>query len=456
MPQGLWSRVAVDPRPLRTAAFRRLWWGQGVSFIGFQLSSTAVAAQIFAITSSSFWVGMLGPVTLVPLVIFGLWGGAVADAVDRRRLLLAGSVIAWAASIALLAQSALRVDNVWLMLATMAVHSTGFAITSPVRGAIIPRLVPVEEVPAANTLNFLVSSMGAVIGPLVAGVVLAHGGYTGAYLIDVVLFGAGFYAALRLPPLPPLGQAAPAVRDAKDATGAKDATDAQDATGAKDATDTTGATGATGVPDAPRPGLRAVVEGLRFIAGHPVVLMSFVVDIIAMAFALPRALFPEIVAERFGGSPVAFGWLTASIALGSAVGGLFSGWVGRVRRQGVALTVVIALWGLSVAAAGLAGSLWLMVALLALGGAADLVSAVWRQTILQTYAPDEMRGRLQGVFYVVVAGGPRLGDLRAGATAAVVGVVPAWVGGGLACAAFVLVAGFAVPAFRAYRPRHHP
>lgn len=413
MGESVWRRIAIDLTPLRHPAFRRLWLGQSVSFIGFQLSSVAVAAQIYDVTSSSFWVGMLGPASLIPLVIFGLWGGAVADAVDRRRLLLWGSVIAWAATVALLLHAVFRLDDVVLMLAAMAVHATGFAITGPVRGAIIPRLVPVAEVPAANTLNFLASSVGAVVGPLIAGVVLYSGGYTAAYLSDALLFATGFYAAVRLPALPPLG----AVR---------------------------------------RPGARAVVDGLRFIAGHPVVLMSFVVDIIAMAFALPRALFPEMVAERFGGSPIAFGWLNASIALGSALGGLFSGWVGRVSRQGIALTVVIAVWGASVALAGLAGELWLMVALLAVGGAADLVSAVWRQTILQTYAPDEMRGRLQGVFYVVVAGGPRLGDLRAGLTASAFGVAPAWVGGGLVCAVAVLAAGLAVPSFRRYRPGQRP
>ncbi|MEV7907732.1 MFS transporter, partial [Streptomyces anulatus] len=338
----------------------------------------------------------------------GLWGGAVADAVDRRRLLLTGSLIAWIATLALLVQAALGVANIGLLLATVAVHATGFAITGPTRGAIIPRLVSTELVPAANTLNFLVANLGTVIGPLAAGVVLSQGGVATAYLIDAVLFGAGFYAALRLPRLEPLGEVT-------------------------------------------RPGFRSVVDGLRYISGHPVVMMSFVVDIIAMAFALPRALFPEVAAERFGGSPLAYGWLLASISIGSVAGGLLSGWVGRVRRQGLALTFVIAAWGIAVALAGLVGQLWLMVALLALGGAADLVSAVWRQTILQTHAPDDMRGRMQGVFMVVVAGGPRLGDLRAGATAVWFGATTAWVGGGIACAVVVLAVGLAVPAFRSYR-----
>ncbi|WP_433251255.1 MFS transporter [Streptosporangium sp. CA-135522] len=402
-------RLAVDIRPLSVPAYRRLWAGQGVSFIGFQLTSVAVSAQIYDITESSFWVGMLGPANLVPLVVFGLWGGAVADAVDRRRLLLVGALVAWTATLALLVQAAMKSTSVGLLLATVAVHATGFAITGPTRGAIIPRLVPTELVPAANTLNFLAGAVGTVVGPLVGGIVLAQGGFAAAYLIDALLFGAGFYAAVRLPQLKPVGEVT-------------------------------------------RPGLRSVVDGLSYVAGHPVVMMSFVVDIIAMAFALPRALFPEIVAERFGGSLIAFGWLSASMAIGSVLGGLMSGWVGRVRHQGLALTFVIAAWGLSVAAAGLVGRLWLMVALLAFGGAADLVSAVWRQTILQTHAPDDMRGRMQGVFMVVVAGGPRLGDLRAGATATWFGATGAWVGGGIACAVTVVLVGLAVPAFRDYRP----
>lgn len=347
--QSALSRVAVDTRPLRIPAYRRLLTGQGVSFIGFQLTSVAVSAQVYDITRSSLWVGLLGPANLIPLVVFGLWGGAVADAVDRRRLLITGSFVAWAATLALLLHAWARVDSVLFIIVVIAVQATGFAVTSPTRGAIIPRLVPTERVAAANTLNFLVSSAGSVAGPLLAGLVLARSGYATAYLIDAVLFTAGLYAALRLPRLPPIG-------------------------------------------DIVRPGLRSVVDGLRYIGGHPVVLMSFVVDIIAMAFALPRALFPELTAERFGGSPVAFGWLSASIAIGSVAAGLLSGWVGRVRRQGLALTWVIALWGLTVAAAAFTHSLWLAVALLAVGGALDLVSAVWRQTILQTYAPDEMRG----------------------------------------------------------------
>jgi Arabinose efflux permease len=407
--QSVMRRVAIDITPLRLPDYRRLWAGQGLSFIGFQLTTVAVSAQVYDITKSSLWVGLLGPANLIPLIIFGLWGGAVADVMDRRRLLIVGAVITWISTLVVLFQAWAGLGNVHVILAAIAVQAMGFAITSATRGAIIPRIVPAEKVPAANTLNFLVSSLGSVLGPLLAGVVLARGGYTLAYLIDAVLFSASFYAAVRLPHLPPLGEAT-------------------------------------------RAGLGLVAEGLRYIATSPVVLMSFVVDLIAMGFAMPRALYPELTELRFGGSPLAYAWLSAAIAIGAVAGGLFSGWVGRVRRQGLALTYVIAVWGLTVAAAGLVDDLWLVVALLAVGGVADLVSAVWRQSILQLHAPDEMRGRLQGVFMVVVAGGPRLGDLRAGATAEMFGLTAAWVGGGLVCAVLVIVTGLAVTSFRRYVP----
>jgi len=404
------SGIAIDVRPLRSPAYRRLWLGQGVSFIGFQVTAVAVPVQVYEMTRSSFWVGVLGVVNLVPLIVFGLWGGAVADHMDRRRLLFVSSCVTWVSTLLLLAQALLGLENLGLIMGVVAVQATGFAISSPTRNAIIPRLLEPPLVPAANTLNFTASQIGMLAGPLFAGVLLARWSFSAAYALDAVLFTVGLYAALRLPAIPPLGRI-------------------------------------TGTP-----GLRSVIEGLRYLATQPVLLMSFVVDIIAMAVAMPRALFPELADTRFGGGE-AVGWLFASIAIGAFAGGLVSGWIGRVHRQGLALIGSIVVWGLAVAAAGLAHSLWLAVVLLAVGGAADLVSAVFRQTMLQTYAPDEMRGRLQGVFVVVVAGGPRLGDVRAGATAAVAGATVSWVGGGLACAVLVVIAALAVPALLRYDTR---
>ncbi|HEY8482791.1 MAG TPA: MFS transporter [Spirillospora sp.] len=401
---------AIDTRPLATPEFRRLWLGQGVSFVGFQVTAVAVPVQVYDMTKSSFWVGVLGFVNLVPLIVFGLWGGAVADHMDRRRLLFVSSCVMWAATLLLLVQALLGLESLLLIMSVVAIQAVGFAVASPTRNAIIPRLIDRPLVPAANTLSFTASQFGMLGGPLLAGVLLARSGYAAAYALDAVLFTVVLYAALRLPPIPPL----------------------DDVTGT--------------------PGLRSVIDGLRYLVTQPVLLMSFVADIIAMAVAMPRALFPEVADTRFGGGS-AVGWLFASIAIGAFAGGLVSGWIGRVHRQGVALVASIVVWGLAVAAAGLSHWLWLAVVLLAVGGAADLVSAVFRQSILQTYAPDKMRGRLQGVFTVVVAGGPRLGDVRAGATASVAGATASWVGGGVACAVLVVIAALAVPALLRYDTR---
>jgi len=406
-PLGRLRRAAIDVEPLRHADFRRLWAGNSLGFVGFQLTAVAVPVQVYELTGSSFWVGMLGIVGLVPLVLFGLWGGAVADAVDRRLLLLGSSLTLWGCTGGLLAATLGGVASLPLLLGLVAVQAAGFAVASSTRGAIVPRVLPASLVPAANTLSFTASNLAMVLGPLLAGLILARWSFAAAYAADLTVFSFALYAALRLPPLPPAGPAT-------------------------------------------APGLRSVVDGLAFIVTRPVLLLSFAVDITAMVLAMPRALFPE-TAARLGGRGTV-GWLYAAIAIGAVLAGLSSGWVGRVRRQGVALVGAVVAWGLAVATAGLARGLWLMVVLLAVAGAADLVSAVYRQTILQTYAPDEMRGRMQGVFIVVVAGGPRLGDLRAGATAAVVGATASWVGGGLLAAALVGLA-LLVPALRHYDAR---
>ena len=402
-----WRRIAIDVRPLRHyPAYRRIFIGNVTSFFGSQLTAVAVPVQMYRLTHSTLWVGYLGLAGLVPLLVFALWGGALADVLDRRRLLLASSSLMWAMTLALLLQALLGLDNPLLLLGLVAVQSAAVAVAMPTGSAIIPRIVARDEVPQANTLNYTASTAASVAGPLVAAVLLQYG-VAYAYAVDALTFTLALWAALRLPALPP-----------------------------RESTDL----GAGRLSD--------VVFGLRYLATTPVLLLSFAVDIIAMVLAQPRALFPAISAQRFHGGGI--GWLYASIALGSVVAGLTSGWIARVRRQGVALIVAVVAWGLAVAAAGLAHRLWLCVLLLAVGGAADLVSAIYRQTILQTYAPDHLRGRLQGVFTAVVAGGPRLGDLRAGGTAVPFGLTAAWVGGGVACAVLAVLVAVAFPALARY------
>jgi MFS family permease len=408
----LLRRHAVDTRPLAAPAYRRLLLGQGTSFVGSMLTQVAVPVQVYAISHSSLYVGLVGLAGFVPIVVFGLYGGAIADAMDRRTMYMWASVGTWIVTLALLLQTLAGLNSVGLILVLVAVQSAVFAMASSARGAIIPRIVSLELVPAANTLNFTVGNVGQVIGPLFAGFLVTIGhGFAYAYGLDALLFTAALYSAFRLPAIPPDG-------------------------------------------GAPKLGLRSVAEGLAFIISRPVLVMSFAVDIVAMVLAMPRALFPAVAAARFHGT---IGPLYAAIAIGSVIAGVSGGWIARVRRQGVALVIAIVAWGGAVALAGLARQLWLVVVLLAVAGAADLVSSVYRQTILQTYAPDEMRGRMQGVFIAVVAGGPRLGDLRAGGTAAASSTTLSWVGGGIACMVVVAIAGVLVRPFWRYDAQtEHP
>jgi len=406
---GFVRKHAIDVQPLRYPAYRRLFIGNAVSFIGFQFTAVAVPVQMYDLTNSSFWVGLIGVAGLVPLLVFSLWGGAVADVRDRRSVLLVSSSLMWASTFGLLLQALFDVGSPEVLLGLVMAQSAAFAISAPTRSAMLPRLVPEGLVASANTLGFTVSNVGQVLGPLGAGLVLLHGSFAWAYGVDAALFTVAMWAALRLPAMPPAerGEGAPTSR------------------------------------------LGDLVESMRYLRTQPVLLLTFAIDIAAMVLAMPRAVFPEVAAERFGGER-AVGWLYSAIAIGAVVAGLGSGWVGRIRRQGVAIVLAVVGWGLAVAAAGLAPTLWLCVLGLAVAGAADLISAVYRQTILLTFAPDEMRGRMQGVFMAVVAGGPRLGDLRVGAMAAVTGATVAWVSGGIAAAVVAVLLAIAYPALLRY------
>ncbi len=408
----------ADTRPLRTPAFRRLWFAGIITVVGAQLSVVAVPFQIFGITGSSAYVGLTGLFGLVPLIVFGLWGGAIADAMDRRTLLLISAGGIAASSLALWVLAATGAGNVWLVLSTYAVQQAFLAVNQPTRGAILPRLLPNDQLPAANALNMMVFMFGSIVGPLLAGVLLPVIGLSTLYLIDAIALTATLWATWRLPVMPPL----PA---------------------------------ADGSANGPRTaGLRDVVAGFVFVARQKILLVSFLVDIIAMGFGMPRAVFPEAAVRTFGDSPdggPALGWLYAAIAIGAFLGGLFSGWLHRVTRQGVAVTISICVWGLGVALFGIAGSLWLAVVFLAVAGAADLVSAVYRSTMLQVVATDEMRGRMQGVFIVVVAGGPRLADIWHGPAAAAAGTAFAATAGGIAVIVLTVVVVALLPQFWRYR-----
>lgn len=413
------GRILADLTPLRESPpFRRLWIGNSVGTVGQQMSAVAVALQVYDISGSSFAVGLTGLFQLIPLIVLGLYGGALLDRFDRRMVAVISSAGQWVCTVALVAQAMAGLSSVALLYGIIAVQSGFFAVSNPARQAIIPRLIPDHLLPAANALTTLTWSIAFTLGPVLGGLlVAAAGSVTVVYAVDLVVFAVAVWAMWRLPALPPEGVAA----------------------------------------DAPR-GWASVLEGLRFLKGKRNLQMSFYLDIVAMVFGMPRALFPAIATMWYGGSvadvALVVGLLSAAPAVGAFLASVFSGPLGGVRRQGLAVVVSIMIWGAGVAAFGVLR--WLPAALLALAiaGAADTVSAIFRATILQAATPDEYRGRLQGIFTVVVVGGPRLGDVESGAVAAAFGETVSAVSGGLLCIVFAGLLVAAVPTFLRYDARH--
>ncbi len=415
--RGAISRFAIDTRPLRYPAYRRLWSSNVITSVGSQLTAVAVPKQIYDVTGSSSWIGIASFAALVPLTVFGLWGGAIADAVDRRKLLLVTNAGIAATSVAFWAQAAAGLRSVWPLIALLAAQQGLFGVNAAARGSAIPRLVPEEQLPAANSLGATVLLAGALFGPMVAGALIPVVGLPTLYLIDAVGLTAALWAVYRLPALPPLP--APHVPNAAPARRTTDWT--------------------------------AVADGFRFVGANRLLLLSFAVDLIAMVFGMPRALFPQLAATTFGGGHLALGLLFAAIPAGSLAGGLLSGTFTHVRRHGAMTIAAVAVWGLAMLGAGLCGSLALVCLFLALGGLADFVSMVFRSAILQSVAPDEMQGRMQGVFIVVVAGGPRLADLVHGLAGSAMGTRTAIAGGGLAVVVAVVALAVLSPSFWRHR-----
>jgi MFS family permease len=407
-----WRRLLTDVRPLQaSAAYRRLFLGTAVAQLGQQMTNVAVAIQVYDLTGSSFYVGLVGVFALVPLVVLGLYGGAFADAVDRRSLALVASGGLWAVSGLFAVQALLANEVVWVLYALVAVQSGFYALNNPARGAIVPRLLDRELLPAASALNMATFNLGFTVGPVAGALLIRSHGYAAAYLVDVATFAAAYYGVHRLPRIPPDG-------------------------------------------NAPAPGLRSVLDGLRFLKRARNLRMTFILDLCAMVLAQPRALFPALAYQVYGGTAATVGLLQAAPAAGALVAFTLSGWISRVRRHGVAIVLAVLAYGAAVGAAGLSDLLWLGLLFLALTGAADMVSSAYRSTVLQVAAPDHLRGRLQGVFIVVVAGGPRAGDAVAGSVASATGEQGALVLGGLACILGVLVAVAAQRDFLRYDDRH--
>lgn len=405
-------RWAMDTRPLRRPAYRRLWSSTIVTAVGSQLTAVAVPKQIYDITGSSAWVGAASLAGLLPLVVFALWGGAIADSMDRRKLMLITNSGIALTSVLFWLQAVTGLASVAVLMVLLAVQQAFWGLNAPARSASIARLVPAGELPAANALGSTVMQTGQVLGPLLAGVLIPVIGLAELYLIDALALCVTVWAVVRLPALPPLAATTPR-----------------------------------------RAGLREIAAGFRYMALHKVLLLSFLADIIAMVFGMPRALFPQLASQTYAsyGEGLALGLLFAAIPIGAVLGGLFSGTFSRARRHGWMVIGAVVAWGAAITGFGLSGSLWLAVLFLALAGVADMVSMVFRGSILLSAASDEMRGRMQGVFTVVVAGGPRLADVLHGTAGSAFGARTATVGGGLLVVVAMLGLAAAVPALRRYR-----
>jgi MFS family permease len=405
-------RLAIDLGPLRTSRdFRFIWTGLLVTSTGSQFTLVAVFVQVKELTDSEAAVGATGLAYLVGLVVGSLAGGAILDAWDRRRLLMFAQIGLAAGSAVLLGGAIAGEPPVWSIYAGLAVLAASSSLDGPTRSAITARVLEPAQLPAAQALNQVVWNTAGLLGPLLAGLVIAgaDGNVTVAYAIDLASIGCMFIAASLLRPMPPTRE---------------------------DHADT---------------GVRAIREGFSFARRNRLIMSTFVIDLIAMIFGLPRVLFPFLIVDRFHGSPKAIGLLFAALAVGALLGALTSGWTSRVHRQGLAVIVSVVAWGVAIVAFGLSTWLWLGLAMLALAGWADVISAIFRTTILQMAAPDRLRGRLFGIHILVVTGGPRLGDVEAGVVARLASPTFSVVSGGIACVIGAGLVALAYPELRRAR-----
>ena len=406
---GRLRRVFVDLSPLRLdPRYRHLWIGQTVSGMGTQITRIALPFQVYVLTGSTLAVAGLAAVQLVPILTFALGAGSLADAVDRRRLLLVTQTGQALTSAALLLVALTPAPSLLAIYLIAFVASSLSAVDQPARSSAVPRLVAPSRLPAAIALNELNYQTASVVGPAIGGLLLATVGVAGAYAVDAVTFAASILALVAIGPIPPAA-------------------------------------------DARRPSLAGIREGLRFATRRRVIMSTFVIDLNAMIFGMPLALFPALALDVFRVGPAGVGFLAAAPAFGAVIGALMSGWVSHVRRVGRAVIVAVTIWGLAIAAFGLATfSFPLALGFLAVAGAADSISAVFRSIIVQFETPDELRGRVTSIHSMVVTSGPQLGDVEAASVAAVVGSQLSVVSGGLACVAGVAVVARRFPELARY------
>jgi len=402
-----WRRLHVDMRPLRRRDFRNLWLGQTVSTIGAEIAVVAVPFQVYKLTGSTALVGLLGLASLVPLLFIPLVGGAFADALDRRTVVLVTETGLAGVSVLFLANALLPSPRVWALFVLQGLAVAVYSFGRPALASLAPRLVPDEELAAANSLSSVYSSLASVAGPAAGGVIIATAGVPWTFGIDAATYAASLLVIWWLPKLPPL-------------------------------------------EDVDRPSFRSIVDGFRFLKSRQSLIGIFAVDTNAMVFGMPSALFPAIALHRLHGTASTVGYLYAAPYAGALFCSLLSGWCSHVRRMGLGITAMACLWGAAIAGFGFMTSLWPALLLLAVAGGADFYSAVLRSTMLLRSTPDHLRGRLLGIEFMQVASAPSLGDLEAGVLASLTSLRFSIVSGGVACIAGCVVTALALPKFLKY------
>jgi MFS family permease len=401
------ARLAIDLTPVRAhPSFRWFWLGQAAKDLGAGVVAVALPFQIYDLTGSTLAVAAISFVELVPLITLTLVGGALADAVDRRRLLLWTQAGMALVGVGLLVNASLAEPNVAVIFVLAFFSASFFCLGIGGMRSIMPRLVPQEQIPAASVLESISSSFASVAGPALGGVLIGSVGLTTTYALDLGTFALGIASIFVLPRIPP-------------------------------------------VADADRPSIRSIVEGFRYVRRQPVVLGFMLVDVNAMIFGMPMALFPAIATHKYG-NPALVGYMYAAPYAGALVSSIGSGWMRHVRRQGFAVAVAASAWGIAIAAFGFSDTFWLGLVLLALAGAADNISAVFRSIIMLSATPEALRGRLTGIEFMQVASAPTLGNVEAGVVASLTSLRFSIVSGGILTVAGTILISLAFPALIRY------
>ncbi len=398
------ASLLADITPLRHSRnFRRLWFGLAVTSVGSQLTVVALAYQAYVLTHSTAIVGLVSLTALVPTLVGSLAGGTIADAVDRRRLLLLTQMLFATSSASLAANAFLPNPKLWVLFVAAAATAAIQGLDWPTRLAVMPMILTPEDLPSAYALQSVANNLAMIAGPALAGVLIAQVGLGWVYLIDVISYGATFIAAVLLPSLPPAGGGATA-------------------------------------------SFSSMVAGLRYLRTQTLLAATFVLDLNAMIFGMPKAVFPALGTGLYHGGAATVGLLYAAPGAGAFLASLFSGWVRHVSFQARALVLCMFVWGGAITGFGLIPLLWIGLILLAIAGGSDVIGGVFRVAILQRSTPDHFQGRLGGLFFAAAVSGNRLGDAETGLAASVGGPQFAVWSGGLACIAGTAFLAWRIPA----------